>query len=70
MDNNDRKQMIQKGFDTVATGYDHPSLPFFEQTASRLIEHLQLTPEQHLLDVHMLRQSKCFHQYFLKLSVD
>ncbi|MCW8922076.1 MAG: methyltransferase domain-containing protein [Gammaproteobacteria bacterium] len=51
MDNEQRKQMIQQGFDTVASGYDHPSLPFFPQTASRLIEHLQLTPEQHLLDV-------------------
>lgn len=51
MDNNERKQMIQKGFDTVATGYDHPSLPFFMQTADRLIEHLQLKPEHHLLDV-------------------
>ncbi len=51
MDNEQRKQMIQNGFDTVATGYDHPSLPFFVQTADRLIEHLQLAPEQHLLDV-------------------
>ena len=51
MDSNDRKKMIQQGFDTVATGYDHPSLPFFAQTAERLIEHLQLAPEHHLLDV-------------------
>ena len=51
MDNNERKQMIQNGFDTVASGYDHPSLPFFMQTADRLMEHLQLKPEDHLLDV-------------------
>lgn len=40
MQNNDRKAMIQNGFDTVAEGCDHPSLFFFPQTAKRLIEHL------------------------------
>ena len=43
--------MIQKGFDTVAAGYDHPSLSFFPETAKRLVEHLQLNPTDHLLDV-------------------
>ena len=47
----DRKKMIQNGFDTVAAGYDHPSLFFFPETAKRLIEHLKLEPHQHLLDV-------------------
>lgn len=51
MQNNDRKQMIQKGFDTVAPGYDHPSLSFFPETAKRLVEHLQLNPTDNLLDV-------------------
>ena len=51
MQNNDRKQMIQKGFDTVAAGYDHPSLSFFPETARRLVEHLQLNPTDKLLDV-------------------
>lgn len=51
METNKQKQMIQQGFDTVAAGYDHPSLSFFPETASRLIEHLQLRPQQHLLDV-------------------
>ena len=51
LQNNDRKQMIQKGFDTVAAGYDHPSLSFFPETAKRLIEHLQLNPADNLLDV-------------------
>ena len=32
---NDRKQIIQKGFDTVAIGYDHPSLSFFPETHAR-----------------------------------
>ena len=49
--NTDHKKMIQQGFDTVAAGYDHPSLSFFPETAKRLIEHLNLEPHQHLLDV-------------------
>ena len=48
---NDHKQMIQQGFDTVAAGYDHPSLSFFPETAKRLVEHLQLKPADQLLDV-------------------
>ena len=47
----DRKAMIQKGFDTVAPGYDHPSLSFFPETAKRLVEYLNLLPDQHLLDI-------------------
>jgi ubiquinone/menaquinone biosynthesis C-methylase UbiE len=43
--------MIQNGFDTVAEGYDHPSLSFFPETAKRLVEHLQLNPADNLLDV-------------------
>lgn len=50
-DNQQRKAMIQKGFDTVASGYDHPSLSFFPETAKRLVEHLQLNPTDNLLDV-------------------
>ena len=51
MQNDDRKKMIQQGFDTVAAGYDHPSLSFFPETAKRLVEHLQLNPTDNLLDV-------------------
>ena len=47
----DRKKMIQHGFDTVAQGYDHPSLSFFPETAKRMIEHLNLDPHHQLLDV-------------------
>ena len=47
----DHKKMIQKGFDTVAGGYDHPSMPFFPETARRIVEHLNLNPDQQLLDV-------------------
>jgi ubiquinone/menaquinone biosynthesis C-methylase UbiE len=46
-----RKKMIRNGFDTVAAGYDHPSLAFFPETAKRLVAHLDLKPHQHLLDV-------------------
>ncbi len=49
--NTDRKKMIQQGFDTVAAGYDHPSLSFFPETAKRLVEHLKLSPTDNLLDV-------------------
>lgn len=51
MNNQDRKQMIQQGFDTVAQGYDHPSLSFFPETAKRMVAHLELQPHQQLLDV-------------------
>ena len=51
MQNTDHKKMIQQGFDTVAAGYDHPSLSFFPETAKRLVEHLQLNPSDNLLDV-------------------
>ncbi|VAW77893.1 hypothetical protein MNBD_GAMMA13-1437 [hydrothermal vent metagenome] len=48
---NDRKKMIQQGFDTVAAGYDHPALSFFPETAKRLIGHLKLNSTDNLLDV-------------------
>ena len=51
MESNERKKMIQQGFDTVAAGYDHPSLFFFPETAKRLVDHLDLQPQQQLLDV-------------------
>jgi len=51
LQNPDRKTIIQQGFDTVAAGYDHPSLSFFPETAKRLVEHLNLNPTDNLLDV-------------------
>ena len=51
MQSNERKKMIQQGFDTVAAGYDHPSLSFFPDTAKRLVEHLNLNSTDNLLDV-------------------
>ena len=61
MQNSDHKKMLQQGFDTVAPGYDHPSLSFFPETAKRLVEHLQLNPTDHLLDVctDLCRHGRC-----------
>ncbi len=47
----DRKKMIEQGFDTVAKGYDHPALDFFPQTAKSMMEFLNLENNMHLLDV-------------------
>jgi len=47
----DYKKIIQQGFDTVAQGYDHPSLSFFPETAKRMVMHLDLVPDHQLLDV-------------------
>ncbi len=51
MQNQDRKTMIQQGFDTVASGYDHPALAFFPQTAKSMMELLELNSDNLLLDV-------------------
>jgi len=51
MDMQGRKATIQQAFDTVAMGYDHPSLAFFPETAKRLLEHLDLNDDAHMLDV-------------------
>lgn len=52
MDSTDQyKQIIQQAFDTVATGYDHPSLAFFPQTAANILQKLDLEDNLHLLDV-------------------
>lgn len=52
MDENQQyKQMIQTAFDTVAPGYDHPSLAFFPDTAHLMIQYLDLAEDLKLLDV-------------------
>jgi hypothetical protein len=67
---NDHKQIIQQGFDTVAKGYDHPSLSFFPETAKRLLEHLQLNPTDNLLDVCTGTVNRDDYQLKLTLSDD
>ncbi len=47
----DRKKMIQQGFDNVARGYDHPALSFFPETAKYMMRFLELETNQQLLDV-------------------
>ena len=47
----DRKKMIKQAFDTVASGYDHPSLPFFPETAKRLLTMLDIQPGARIIDV-------------------
>lgn len=37
----DKKRGLQKSFDTVAPGYDHPALSFFAQTAVHMVQRLQ-----------------------------
>lgn len=46
-----RKQKLQATFDTVAPGYDHPALQFFQQTANRMLHHLAPNSEANWLDV-------------------
>ncbi|MFW2372668.1 MAG: class I SAM-dependent methyltransferase [Gammaproteobacteria bacterium] len=48
---NQYKQIIQLAFDTVAPGYDHPSLAFFPETAAHIVQQLKLEDDLHLLDV-------------------
>lgn len=48
---NQYKQIIEQAFDTVAPGYDHPSLAFFPETAANLLQRLKLEDDLHLLDV-------------------
>jgi ubiquinone/menaquinone biosynthesis C-methylase UbiE len=49
--NNDRKAMIRQAFDTVASGYDHPSLPFFPETARHMLDTIRVNDGAHILDV-------------------
>lgn len=51
MDTQQRKQMIQTTFDTVAESYDHPSLQFFHQTARLMLSHLAPAPDAAWVDV-------------------
>ena len=47
----DKKQLLQRTFDTVAQGYDHPALAFFPETAKRMVNYLELKETVQLLDV-------------------
>jgi len=51
MDEQERKQHIQKTFNTVATGYDNPALAFFPKAAAHLPEIFNFKGHEHVLDI-------------------
>lgn len=51
MDEQERKIMFRKTFDTVAEGYDNASLRFFPESARHLASCLDLKGDEHVLDV-------------------
>jgi len=51
MDEQERKQHIQKTFNTVATGYDDPALAFFPKAAAHLPEIFSFKGHEHVLDI-------------------
>lgn len=51
MDEQERKAMLRKTFDTISTGYDSPALRFFPRSAEHLASHLGLRGSEHVLDV-------------------
>lgn len=51
MDEQERKIMFRKTFDTVAGGYDNASLRFFPESAGHLASCLKLKGGEHVLDV-------------------
>ncbi|MDH5682242.1 MAG: class I SAM-dependent methyltransferase [Spirochaetota bacterium] len=51
MDENKRKQMIEKTFDTVSDGYDNENLRFFPESAKWLASYLKCGGDEYVLDV-------------------
>lgn len=51
MDEQERKQMYKKTFNTVAEGYDNDALRFFTASAGLLSSFLDLQGDEHILDV-------------------
>jgi ubiquinone/menaquinone biosynthesis C-methylase UbiE len=51
MDQQQRKAMIKETFNTVASGYDHPALRFFPDSAEHLADCLALRGDEQVLDV-------------------
>jgi ubiquinone/menaquinone biosynthesis C-methylase UbiE len=45
-----RKALFIKTFDTVASGYDHPALPFFVESVPILMDALDLAGDETILD--------------------
>lgn len=51
MNEQERKEMIKKTFDTVSAGYDRPALRFFPESAENLAVFLELKGDEKVLDV-------------------
>jgi len=51
MSKEQRRQFVEKTFDTVAEGYDHPSLSWFDQTATAINEVANIQANQTVLDI-------------------
>jgi len=50
MANDDRKRFITETFNTVANGYDNPSLRYFSLTAAKLPQYFYFQGHEHVLD--------------------
>lgn len=46
-----RREMVQKTFDTVAQGYDNPAIRFFADSVPPLVDYLGLRGDECILDV-------------------
>jgi len=51
MDEQQKKEMLRKTFDTISKGYDIPALRFFQRSAEHLAGHLGLKGNERVLDV-------------------
>ncbi len=51
MNNDEHKQNIKMTFDMASEGYDCPGLRFFVESASHLVESLQLKGDENLIDI-------------------
>jgi ubiquinone/menaquinone biosynthesis C-methylase UbiE len=51
MDKQQRRQFVEKTFDTVAESYDHPSLSWFDKTAFAISEVANIQAGESVLDI-------------------
>jgi len=51
MNKQQRQKFVEKTFDTVAEGYDHPSLSWFDKTADTINEVANIQANQTVLDI-------------------
>ena len=46
-----KKKKIKQTFDTIANNYDSPEIKFFMESATNIINYLDLKGNEHILDV-------------------